>query len=276
MKEITFNQIKENVSLGLLKACCNLNTFTLNKLKKAYSEETSPLAKETLSQILDNAKLADKEVIPMCQDTGIVTCFVEIGYDVHISCDIYKAINAGVKEAYSKYFFRKSVADPITRINTQDNTPAIVHITMVKGDKLTIKMAPKGAGSENMSKMKMLNPTDGIQGIKDFIISTVKEADGRPCPPIFLGIGIGGNFETAPLMAKEALLHKKRNKDPQIKKLEEELLEEINNLNIGPMGLGGKTTCLDVFINTYPCHIASLPVAINIQCHANRHVEVIL
>ena len=276
MKDINFDEIKEAVSNGIFKACHILNDFTLNHLKQASVNERKPLAKEILNQIIENDILAKKESIPMCQDTGIVTCFVVIGYDCHINCDIYDAINAGVREAYQKYYLRKSVADSITRKNTDDNTPAIVHIKMIHGDKLKITLAPKGAGSENMSKMAMLNPTDGIEGIKKFIINTIKEADGRPCPPIVLGIGIGGNFETCCLMAKEALLRENHSNDPIISKLESEILEEANKLNIGPMGLGGDTTVLDVFINTAPCHIASLPVALNIQCHANRHVEVII
>lgn len=276
MKEIKFEQIKNAVVDGIYNACHVLNKFTLNHLNLAKDKESNKLAKEIFTQILDNAELAKNESIPMCQDTGIVTAFCYIGYDVHIDCDLYEAINAGVKEAYDKFYLRKSVANAITRKNTTDNTPAIVHIRMVPGDKLTIKLAPKGAGSENMSRMAMLNPTDGIEGIKSFIVKAVKDADGRPCPPLFLGIGIGGNFETSCLMAKEALLREGSNPDPMIAKLEAEIKEECNKLYVGPMGLGGDTTVLDVFINTVPCHIASLPVALNIQCHANRHVEVVL
>lgn len=276
MREVNFLEIKEAVSKGIYDACHVLNDFTVNHLTLARKKESSTLAKEILTQILDNQELARKESIPMCQDTGIVTTFVEIGYDLHLNCDIYEAINEGIKDAYDKYYLRKSVADAITRINTGDNTPGIIHVKMIPGDKIKIKLAPKGAGSENMSKMVMLNPTDGILGIKKFIIDTVKEADGRPCPPLFLGIGIGGNFETSCLMAKEALLREARNSDPFIASLEEEIKNEVNKLYIGPMGLRGDTTVLDVFINTQPCHIASLPVALNIQCHANRHVEVII
>ncbi|MCQ2771719.1 MAG: fumarate hydratase [Bacilli bacterium] len=276
MKEIQFEQIKEAVSNGLHKACCSLSCSVLNKIKEARSLETSPLAEATFDQIIENAEIANEESLPMCQDTGIITCFVEIGYDVHLNCDLYESINEGVRDAYDRYYFRKSVANPLSRINTKDNTPAIVHVKMVSGDKLKIMLVPKGAGSENMSKLKMLNPTDGKKGIVDFVVSAVKEADGRPCPPIYLGIGIGGNFETAPKMAKEALARTSRSEDKEIAELEELILKEVNKTGIGPMGLGGKTTCLDVFINTYPCHIASMPVAVNIQCHANRHVEVVL
>ncbi len=276
MKEISYNEIKQAVSDGIFKACHILNDFTINHLKLAKNKESNKLAKEIFNQILDNANLAKKESIPMCQDTGIVTAFVEIGYDTHINCDLYEAINDGVRDAYEKYYLRKSVANAITRVNTKDNTPAIVHIKMVKGNNIKITLAPKGAGSENMSKMAMLNPTDGIEGIKKFIVEAVKEADGRPCPPLFLGIGIGGNFETSCLLAKEALIRETRSENKDIAKLEEEIKDLVNKLYIGPMGLGGDTTVLDVFINTVPCHIASLPVALNIQCHANRHVEVII
>ncbi len=276
MRTISFNEIKNGVVKGIYDACHILNDFTINHLKKAYINEENVLSKNILNQILENADLAKKESIPMCQDTGIVTCFVEVGYDVKIDCNLYDAINAGVKEAYDKYYLRKSVADAISRKNTSDNTPAIVHTKFIDGDSLKIKIAPKGAGSENMSRLAMLNPTIGINGIKKFIIDAVINADGRPCPPIIVGVGIGGNFETSALMAKEALLREERSKDEAISNLEKELIKEINELNIGPMGLGGKTTCLEVFIDTCPCHIASLPIAVNIQCHANRHVEVIL
>lgn len=276
MKEINFDQVKNAVVDGIYKACHVLNDFTLTHIKLAKDKESNTLAKEIFTQILDNAELAKKESIPMCQDTGIVTAFVYVGYDVHLSCDLYEAINAGVREAYDKYYLRKSVANALTRKNTTDNTPAIVHVRMVPGDKLTIKLAPKGAGSENMSRMAMLNPTDGIEGIKNFIVKAVRDADGRPCPPLFLGIGIGGNFETSCLMAKEALLREGPSSDPEVRRLEEEIKAACNKLYVGPMGLGGDTTVLDVFINTVPCHIASLPVALNIQCHANRHVEVVL
>jgi len=276
MKNITTQEISEKVSLALYEACHNLNSCTLNLLKEAHSNEEDITPRTILDQLLENAQIARKEGIPMCQDTGIVTAFVKIGRDVHLEGDIHAAINEGVRDAYEKYYLRKSVADPITRLNTKNNTPAIIHIDIVEGDNLSITLAPKGAGSENMSRLAMLNPTDGIEGIKEFILKAVKEAGGRPCPPIFLGVGIGGNFEKSAEMAKEALMRLNPSSDPTIAKLEAELKDEINKTGIGPMGLGGKTTCLGVFINTYPCHIASLPVAVNIQCHANRHVEVVL
>lgn len=274
MRTIRTIDIKNAVKQAIYEACHNLNSFTLGLLKKAKETEDKELSKEVICQILDNASLAKEEHIPMCQDTGIVTCFVKMGNEVTVDGDLVKAINEGVREAYNDFYLRKSVADPITRINTKDNTPAIVHVQTEASDRFVIKIAPKGAGSENMSKLKMLNPTDGIKGIKEFVLNAVKEADGRPCPPIFLGIGIGGNFEECALMAKEALLREEGSPNEEIAKLENEILEEVNKTGIGPMGLGGKTTCLGVFINTAPCHIASLPVAVNIQCHANRHVEV--
>lgn len=276
MRNIYKEDIKEKVKDGLFKACHILNDYTLNHIKEARKKESNRLACEILSQIEENANLAKKEAIPMCQDTGIVTAFAYIGYDCHLCCDLYEAINDGVREAYNEFYLRKSVANAITRINTKDNTPAIVHVKMIPGDKLKIILAPKGAGSENMSKQAMLNPTDGIEGIKKFIIDAVKAADGRPCPPLFLGIGIGGNFEESCLMAKEALLRTSENTDPLVANLEKEIKEELNKTYIGPMGLGGDTTVFEVFINTTPCHIASLPVALNIQCHANRHEEVII
>ncbi|MCQ3035830.1 MAG: fumarate hydratase [Bacilli bacterium] len=274
MKEIHFDQIRDNVSKAIFNACHNLNCFTMNKLKEAYANEDNKLAKEIINQIIENAELAEKETIPMCQDTGIVTCFVTVGNNVHLNCDLEDAINAGVRDAYDRYYLRKSVADPLTRVNTKDNTPAIVHVKLVEGDDFIIRIAPKGGGSENMSVQKMLNPTDGKEGIIKLVTQAVKEAGGRPCPPLFIGIGIGGNFEKSALMAKEALFESGRSSNPEIAELENVIKDEVNKLDVGPMGLGGKTTCLDVFIKTMPCHIASLPVAINIQCHANRHEEI--
>lgn len=276
MKEITASQIHEAVVKAINEAACKLNNFTFNKLKQALEDESDSLSKSILSDIIKNSCLARDEMIPMCQDTGIVVVFAKLGYDAHLTCDLYDAINNAVSEAYTSFYLRKSVADPITRVNTLDNTPAIVHVTMVKGDTLELTIALKGAGSENMSKFKMLNPTDGVQGIINFVLETIKEAGGRPCPPLFIGIGIGGDFEKAPIMAKEALMQEHNSDNEEIKNLELKIKDEINKLYVGPMGLGGSTTALDVFIKTSPCHIASLPVAINIQCHANRHVKVVL
>lgn len=274
MRIVKTIDIEKAVKEAIYEACHNLNSFTLGLLQKAKENENKELSKEIIFQLLDNAALAKEEHIPMCQDTGIVTCFVTMGNEVMVDGDLVAAINSGVRAAYNDFYLRKSVADPLTRINTKDNTPAIIHIKSELGDGFTLRLAPKGAGSENMSKLKMMNPTDGIKGIKEFIVNAVKEADGRPCPPIFLGVGIGGNFEECAMMAKEALLREGSSSNEEIAKLENEIKDEINKTGIGPMGLGGETTCLGVFINTAPCHIASLPVAVNIQCHANRHVEV--
>lgn len=276
MKEIQFEQIEQAIYNAINEAACNLNQFTLNKIKLARKSENNKIACGILDDIIKNDTLASKEMIPMCQDTGIVVVFAKIGYDIHFKCDLYDAINSGVSKAYNDFYLRKSVADPLSRINTKDNTPAIVHTVFTKGDMLELTIALKGAGSENMSKLKMLNPTDGNEGITDFVIETIKEAGGRPCPPLFVGIGIGGDFEKCALLAKEALMQEDNNQNEEIKRLEETILNKINSLNIGPMGLGGNTTAFAVFIKTAPCHIASLPVAINIQCHANRHVKVVL
>lgn len=276
MKEFKFKQIEEAVYHAINEAACNLNQFTLDKLRLAKEKEKNKLASSILDDIIKNDEIAAKEMIPMCQDTGIVVVFAKIGYDVHFTCDLYEAINSGVRKAYNDFYLRKSVANPLTRKNTSDNTPAIVHTEFSKGDTLELRIALKGAGSENMSRLKMLNPTDGIEGISDFVIETVKLAGGRPCPPIFVGIGIGGDFEKSALLAKEAILEENANPDLEIKELEDHILKKINSLNIGPMGLGGDTSAFQVFIKTAPCHIASLPVAVNIQCHANRHVKVVL
>lgn len=276
MKEIQFEQIEQAIYNAINEAACSLNQFTLNKIKLARKSENNKIACGILDDIIKNDTLASKEMIPMCQDTGIAVVFAKIGYDIHFNCDLYDAINSGVSKAYNDFYLRKSVADPLSRINTKDNTPAIVHTVFTKGDMLELTIALKGAGSENMSKLKMLNPTDGNEGITDFVIETIKEAGGRPCPPLFVGIGIGGDFEKCALLAKEALMQEDNSQNEEIKILEETILNKINSLNIGPMGLGGNTTAFAVFIKTAPCHIASLPVAVNIQCHANRHVKVVL
>lgn len=241
--------------------------------------EINPLGKIVLKKIIDNDLIARNNNEPMCQDTGVTVVFLEIGNDVHFDGDIYEAINKGVSKAYIDGYLRKSVVrHPLDRVNTKDNTPAIIHTKLVVGDKVKITIAPKGGGSENVSLVKMLIPADGVKGIKDLVLNTVKEAGGKPCPPIIVGIGLGGNLEKSALLAKEALLRDidDINPDPILCSLENDLLSSINNLGIGPMGFGGSTTCLAVKINSYPCHIASLPVAINIQCHASRHKTITL
>ena len=250
----------------------------LDKIKEAHSKEESEVGKKILGQILENDDIAAKEQVPMCQDTGIVVIFVEVGTDVKINGDIYEAINEGVRRGYEKGYLRKSVVrHPLDRVNTKDNTPAIIHTKLVpNSDKVKIIVAPKGGGSENMSALKMLKPSDGIEGVKKLVVDTIKNAGGNPCPPIIVGVGIGGNFEKAALLAKEAVLRPINDKsaDPIAADLEAELLELINKTGVGPLGLGGRTTALAVKVNTYPCHIAALPVAININCHAARHKEV--
>lgn len=278
MKIIETDLITKEVSRLCIEAATYIESDVLNSIKKALDNEKG-LSKEILEQIIENDILATNEHVPMCQDTGITVVFVELGYDVHINGDLYEAINKGISIGYTEGYLRKSVVkSPLNRVNTKDNTPGIIHIKMVKGDNLKITICPKGAGSENMSKVKMLTPADGINGIKKFVLDTVKEAGGRPCPPLIVGVGIGGDIEKAALIAKEALLRPidDESDDLDAKKLEKELLEELNKLNVGPMGLGGKTTALACKVNLYPCHIASLPVAVNIQCHASRHKVVIL
>ncbi|MBR4496464.1 MAG: fumarate hydratase [Acholeplasmatales bacterium] len=278
MKTIKPEIITREVERLSIEAATFIEPDVLNSLIKARDNEKG-LSKSILEQIIENDEIAKNEFVPMCQDTGIMIVFVEIGNEVFIDGDINDAINQGVRNGYINGYLRKSVVkSPLDRINTNDNTPAIIHIKHTLGDKLKITVCPKGAGSENMSKVKMLVPADGIEGIKKFVKETILEAGGRACPPLVIGIGIGGNLEKACLLAKEALLRDidDESEDLSASKLEKELLKEINELNVGPMGLGGKTTALAVKINLYPCHIASLPVCVNLQCHAARHKKVIL
>lgn len=278
MKTIEPKVITENVKRLCIEAATYIEADVLNKIRQCMNEEKG-LSKQILEQIVENDLLAKEENVPMCQDTGITIVFVEIGNQVFINGDLNEAINEGVRQGYTEGYLRKSVVkSPIDRINTKDNSPAIIHIKYTVGDKLKITVCPKGAGSENMSKVKMLVPADEIEGIKSFVKETILEAGGRACPPLVVGIGIGGNLEKSALLAKEALLRNidDESSDEKVRELERELLKEINELNVGPMGLGGKTTALAVKINTYPCHIASLPVAVNLQCHASRHKVVVL
>lgn len=279
MREIDSKSITNAVYKCCVDAAYFINDDVLNKIIDAKNKETDSIAKNILCQIIENDKLAKDEYIPMCQDTGVVLVFVEIGCDVHVSSSIENAINEGVRKAYTEAFLRKSVVkNPIDRINTNDNTPAVIYYKIVEGDKLKLSICLKGAGSENMSKIKMLNPSDGIDGIKKFVVDSIIEAGGRPCPPLVLGIGIGGTMDKAALMSKEALLRdiSDSSDNEKIAKLENEIYDLVNETKVGPMGLKGDTTCLAVKINYYPCHIASLPVALTIQCHAHRHKEVIL
>jgi fumarate hydratase subunit alpha len=238
------------------------------------------LGKEIISQLLENAKIAKNEKLPICQDTGFTVVFVEIGQEVEITGgNLYDAINEGVRRGYKEGYLRKSIVDhPLRRKNTGDNTPAVIHTEIVPGDQLKISIIPKGAGCENMSGLAMLKPAQGIEGIKNFVVETVRKAGANPCPPIVVGVGVGGTFEKVALLAKKALLRKmdSYNEDNEMSQLEKELLIEINKLGIGPQGLGGRSTALRVFIEWFPCHIASLPVAVNIECHAHRHKEIII
>ncbi|MDD3121804.1 MAG: fumarate hydratase [Bacilli bacterium] len=274
MREINLDLVTNTVSELIFDACCNIGDKELQKIKEAINIEESLVGKNILNQIVENDILARKLRIPMCQDTGVSVVFLEIGSLVTFKGDIYEAVNKGVRDAYVNGYLRKSiVANPLTRINTNDNTPAVIHTKIVEGDKIKIIVAPKGGGSENCSLVKMLIPSDGIPGIKKLVLETIFLSGGKPCPPIIVGVGIGGNLEKSALLAKEALFRDLDDEadNPETKKLEKELLKEINDLGVGPMGMGGRVTALAVKINTYPCHIASLPVAINLQCHAARH-----
>nr|WP_312576565.1 fumarate hydratase [Sedimentibacter sp.] len=276
MRTVDTQQIQERVKELLLESSYNIGEKTFQTLKQNYESETNVVSKSVLDQIIKNDEIALNENIPMCQDTGMAVIFLEIGQEVHfIGENLYDSINNGVREAYNTGYLRKSVVDDplFDRINTKDNTPSIIHTDIVPGNKVKITVAPKGFGSENMSAIKMLKPSDGVKGLKDFIIQTVKNAGPNPCPPIVLGIGIGGTFEKCAYMAKKALTREigQHNKSEKYSNLEKELLEEINKLDIGPAGLGGKTTALAVHIEYFPTHIAGLPVAVNLCCHAYRH-----
>jgi len=278
MKELDLRKVTDEVERMCIEGNYFIGKEVLDKIKEAYAKEESEVGKNILGQIIENDEIAANEQVPMCQDTGIVVVFLEIGTEVKISGDIYEAINEGIRRGYEKGYLRKSVVkDPLDRVNTKDNTPAIIHTTLIPGsDKVKIIVAPKGGGSENMSVLKMLKPSDGIEGIKKLVIETIKNAGGNPCPPIIVGVGIGGNFEKSAILAKKAILRDINDKSssPINAKLEEELLELINKTGVGPLGLGGRTTALAVKVETYPCHIAALPVAINLNCHAARHKEV--
>ncbi len=279
MRKINLTDVTEIVKQSVIKINYELDNSLVSLLQKAKQNETKELSKSILDDILTNQEIARKGNVPLCQDTGLGVVFLELGTEVYFEGDIYDAINEGIRQGYDEGFLRKSIVrHPFNRINTNDNTPAVIHTTLVKGDKVTLKIASKGGGSENMSKVVMLTPADGIEGVKKLVLDTIFNAGGKPCPPIIVGIGIGGNLEKSALLAKEALLRDLHDeaKNPQIKQLENELYSEINALGVGPMGVGGETTCLAVKINYFPMHIASLPVAINIQCHSARHTEVVL
>lgn len=276
IREISTGEITRNIKEMCIQANYYLSPDMEEKMKRAKEQEKSDIGKKVLNQLQENLEIADKEMIPICQDTGMAVIFLEIGQEVHfVDGDLESAVNEGVRQGYEEGYLRKSVVkDPIQRENTKDNTPAIIHYSIVPGDKVKITVAPKGFGSENMSRVFMLKPADGIEGVKDAILTAVKDAGSNACPPMVVGVGIGGTFEKCALMAKQALTRnvEEHSEIPYVKELEIEMLEKINGLGIGPGGLGGTTTALAVNINTYPTHIAGLPVAINICCHVNRHV----
>ncbi len=279
MREITCSTITDAIKKMCIEAATILPQDVEKALSQKHDEEDSALAQKTLQVLMDNAKLAQEKQMPICQDTGMAFVYVTMGQEVHITGgSLNEAIQEGVRQGYTEGYLRKSVVkDPLDRVNTKDNTPAVIHTTLVPGsDKVKIVVAPKGGGSENMSALRMLKPSDGIEGIKKLVVETIKNAGGNPCPPIIVGVGIGGNFEKSAILAKKAVLRDINDKSssPINAKLEEELLELINKTGVGPLGLGGRTTALAVKVETYPCHIAALPVAININCHAARHKEV--
>ena len=281
MKEISVLKITEAVKKMCIDACCHLPADVKEAFEKAKETESSPSGQEILDQLLENARIADEEEVAICQDTGLAVIFAEVGQDVHlVDGDFEEAIHEGVRQGYVEGYLRKSVvAEPLfERVNTKDNTPAVIHTRIVPGDQLKLRMGPKGAGSENKSAVKMMVPADGIEGVKKFVVETVKNAGASACPPMVIGVGIGGTMEMAALCSKKAAVRDMAtvNQDPRYAKLEEELLELINQTGIGPQGLGGNTTGVKVHIEWYPTHIASLPVAVNINCHAARHSEVLL
>ncbi len=280
MRQIHINQIIDTIEKLCIEANYYLNGDIKNALKNGLVQEESPIGIEIINNILKNAKIASEKEMPICQDTGMAVVFIEIGQNVHIDGgDITTAVNEGVRRGYEKGYLRKSVvSDPLRRVNTGDNTPAIIHYNIIPGDKIKITVAPKGFGSENMSSLKMLKPSDGVEGVIDFVIETVKNAGANPCPPMVIGVGIGGTMEKAATLAKKAVIRSvdKRNHDDYYKNLEKVILERINNLGIGPQGLGGITTALAVNIEVFPTHIAGLPVAVNINCHATRHAEAVI
>jgi len=279
MREIAAQKITETVKKLCIEANCFLPQDVKNCIQRSHTEESWPQAKEILERIIENYEIADEKAQPICQDTGVACVFLKIGQDLHIDGNIAEAVNEGVRQGYTEGYLRKSVVrDPLDRVNTGDNTPAMLYYEIVPGDKLEITVAPKGFGSENMSQIKMLRPSDGLQGVKDFVKKVVEEAGPNPCPPIVVGVGIGGTFDKAAYLAKKALMRSVdvRNEKPFYAQLEQELLEEINALGIGPQGFGGKTTALAVNIEEYPTHIAGLPVAVNINCHVTRHKTEVL
>jgi len=281
VREIKVSDVTETVSRLFQESCYHLPEDVLASLKQAREAEESPVAREVLDKILENAEISVKEKIPLCQDTGAAVVLLELGQEVRLTGgDLYKAVNEGVRQGYNKGYLRKSmVRQPYSiRVNTRDNTPAIIYTDIVPGDRLKIIVMPKGGGAENMARLGMLTSATGRQGVIDFVVNAVDEAGSNPCPPVIVGVGIGGTAERTVLLAKRALLRKvgEPNPDAEVAELEKEILHRINNLGIGPMGYGGRITALSVHVEVFPCHIASMPVAVNLQCHSARHKEAIL
>jgi len=281
MRDIKAKEISQTVSRLFQEANLFLPEDVTAALKQARETEESPVGREVLDRILENKDISAGEHIPLCQDTGSAVVFLELGQEAHIvGGDLYEAVNEGVRQGYNEGYLRKSIVDQpySSRVNTKDNTPAIIHTDIVSGDKLKIIVLPKGGGAENMARLGMMPPARGRQGIIDFVVSAVDEAGSNPCPPVIVGVGIGGTAETTILLAKKALLRKigEPNQNPEYAELEKEILERVNNLGIGPMGYGGRTTALAVNIEVLPCHIASMPVSVNLQCHSARHKEAVL
>jgi len=281
MREISARKVTEAVAHLFQEANFNLGEDVLDSLKQAIGKEESPLGRQVLEQILENARIAKSETIPLCQDCGAAVVFLELGQDVHIvDGDLYAAVEEGVRQAYNLGYLRKSMArQPFSaRVNTKDNTPALIHTDIVSGDRLHITVLPKGGGSENMSRLGMLKPAEGRQGVIDLVVKTVDDAGSNPCPPIIVGVGIGGTSDKAMMLAKKALLRRvgEPNPDPEVAEMERELLARVNRLGVGPQGLGGTTTALAVHVEVFPAHIASMPVGVNIQCHSARHKEAVL
>ena len=274
MREIDVARVEETVYALFLSACCEIGDDVLTLLEQRLETEESPFGREVLRQLIENDRIAASRPMPICQDTGMAVIFMEVGQDVHFTGgDVNEAIEQGVRRAYHDGCFRASVLTPLTRVNTKDNTPAIVHVRIVPGETVTLTAAPKGFGSENMSRLWMLTPAQGIEGVKDCIVETVRLAGGNPCPPVVVGVGIGGTAECAMLMAKHSLTREcgTHSEDPMLADMETELLDRINDLGIGPQGLGGRPTARAVHIEQMPTHLAGLPVAVNMQCHAARH-----
>ena len=279
MREIQAELLTNTVAQMCIRANYDLPRDVLRQLQSAQAAEPWPAAQEILRQILENAELATANAQPICQDTGMACVFLEIGQEVHIAGDLKAAVQEGVRRGYAAGWLRKSVVrDPFDRVNTGDNTPAMLYFDLVPGEQIKITVAPKGFGSENMSRLAMLRPSDGEQGVKDFVLDAVRRAGPNPCPPVVVGVGIGGTFDRVALLAKRALLRPlgSRHPDPYYAAMEQELLEKINELGTGPQGFGGRTTALGLQIETFPTHIAGLPVAVNINCHVTRHAEVVL